>query len=43
MKMTIRKKFHNTSLGPPNPRFMQEKVKKKEFAKKALTRIAKLL
>jgi hypothetical protein len=34
MKMTIRKKFHNMSQGPPNPGFMQEKVKKGDFFKK---------
>ena len=31
MKMTIRKKFHNMSQGPPNPGFMQEKVQKGDF------------
>ena len=30
------------SQGPPNPRFMQEKVQKGDFLKKALSRIEKL-
>ena len=34
LKMTIRKVFHNTSQGPPNPGFMQEKVQKGDFLKK---------
>ena len=34
MKMTIRKNIHNTSQGPPNPGFMQEKVQKGDFLKK---------
>ena len=33
MKMTIRKFFHNSSQGPPNPGFMQEKVRKGDFLK----------
>jgi hypothetical protein len=40
--MTIKKKFHYMSQGPPNPGFMHEKVKKRGFSKKALTRIEKL-
>jgi hypothetical protein len=39
MKMAIRKNFHNMSQGPPNPGFMQEKVQKEDFLKKALARI----
>jgi hypothetical protein len=41
MKMTIRKKFHNMSQGPPNPGFRQEKVQR-GFSKKAIMRIEKL-
>jgi hypothetical protein len=42
MKMAIRKNIPKMSQGPPNPGFMQEKVKKGDFLKKALTRIEKL-
>jgi hypothetical protein len=35
MKMTIRKNIHDMSQGPPNPRFMQEKVQKGDFLKKS--------
>ena len=42
MKM-IRKNIHNMPQGPPNPGFMQEKVQKGDFLKKALARIEKLL
>ena len=43
MKMPIRKNIHNMSQGPPNPGFMQEKVQKGNFLKKAITRIEILL
>ena len=39
--MTIRKNSHNMSQGPPNPGFMQEKVKRGDFLKKALMGIEK--
>ena len=42
MKMGIRKNFHTMSLGPPNPGFMQEKVQKWGFSKKALTGVERL-
>ena len=42
MKMAIRKNIHNVPQGPPNPGFMQEKVQKGDFLKKALTGIEKL-
>jgi hypothetical protein len=42
MKMAIRKNIHNLSQGPPNPGFMQKKVQKGDFLKKALARIEKL-
>ena len=41
MKMAIRKNIHNMSQGPPNQGFMQEKVQKGGFSKKALMRIEK--
>ena len=34
--------FFNMSQGPPNSRFMQEKVQKGDFLKKGLARIEKL-
>jgi hypothetical protein len=34
MKMAIRQNFHNTSQGPPNPGFTEEKVQKEDFLKK---------
>ena len=34
MKMAIKIFFHNSSQGPPNPGFMQEKVQKGDFLKK---------
>jgi hypothetical protein len=39
MKIAKRKNIHNMPQGPPNPGFMQEKVQKGDFSKKALTRI----
>ena len=42
MKMAIRKNIHNLSQGPPNPGFMQKKVQKRGFSKKAIARIEKL-
>ena len=39
MKIAMRKNIHNMSQGPSNPEFMQKKVKKKDFLKKALARI----
>ena len=41
--MAIRKYIHNKFQGPPNLGFMQEKVQKGDFLKKALMRIEKLL
>ena len=35
MKMTITKNIHNLSPGLPNPGFMQQKVQKGDFLKKA--------
>ena len=35
MKKEIRKNIHNVSQGPPNPRFMPEKVQKGDFLKNA--------
>ena len=37
IKMTIRKNFHNMSLGLPNPVFMQKKVQKGDFLKRTGT------
>ena len=42
MKMAIRKNIHNTSQGLPNPGFMQEKVQKGDFLKKAHAEIEKI-
>ena len=39
MKMPIRKNIHNMPQAPPNPGFMQEKVQKGDFLKKAIARI----
>jgi hypothetical protein len=39
MKMPIRENIHNMPQGPPNPGFMQEKVQKGDFLKKAIARI----
>ena len=39
MKMKIRIFFRIMTQGPPNPGFMQEKVQKGDFLKKALTEI----
>jgi hypothetical protein len=36
MKMAIRKNIYKMSQGPSNPGFMQEKVQKGDFLKKAL-------
>ena len=38
-QLAIRENIHNMSQGPPNPGFMQEKVQKRGFSKKALARI----
>ena len=37
MKMAVRKFFRIMTEGLPNPGFMQEKVQKRGFSKKALT------
>ena len=39
MKMAIRRNIHNSSQGLPNPGFMQKKVQKGDFLKKAIARI----
>ena len=36
---TNKKNIHTMPQGPPNPGFMQEKVQKKGFFKKAIARI----
>ena len=39
MKMAIKFFFRNMTQGQPNPGFMQEKVQKGDFLKKAFARI----